>query len=192
VRFKIDVSDRETGEVATLVMDAPDVRSARRELQRAGYMIWATQPLAASPHVETPKTAKRPLRLNRLREEAQHSTFRAHPVRFVIAPLCGWSAAVLLWLSVAAYFLHLDLPQFPHAFVPTAGTLSEAAVLCWIAGQWIGRPLAKGHTARRACADAQIVCRYCRKRGSVHTSRHGLLKRRLCGHCTCCGIRWAL
>jgi hypothetical protein len=48
MRFKIDVSDRETGEITTLEVEAPTARAARRYLESTGFMIWATEPIADS------------------------------------------------------------------------------------------------------------------------------------------------
>jgi hypothetical protein len=191
MRFKIDVSDRETGEVATLDVDAPSAQAARRHLREAGYMVWATEPIRSSPNVQSPVASKHAL-LDRLAEEAQHARFGAHPVRFLLFPLLRLTGGALLWLSAASYFLHLHLPQGPYKLSPTPGNLAMGAMLFWIAGLVIGLPVARGRAARRAWADAQIVCRYCRHRGNVRTFERILTRRRLWGQCSCCGIRWAL
>jgi hypothetical protein len=192
MRFKIDVSDRETGEVATLEVDAPTAQAARQHLRQAGYMIWATEPIPSSPQRIGRRRVGNQEALDRPAQEASQGTFRAHPVRFVLAPIIRWTGGLLLWLSAAVFFLHLDLPRLPWGLVPTAGILAEAAVMFWIAGVWIGRPITRGRIAQRAWADRQIVCRYCRRRGNVTTSEHPLLRRQLWAQCGCCGIRWAL
>lgn len=191
MKFKIDVSDRETGEVATLEVDAPNAQVARRHLREAGYMVWATEPIRSSSPTRM-WGSDRQLALDRLADEAQHARFGAHPIRFVLAPLCRFTGGAMLWLSAATYFLHLDLPRGPYGLFPTAGNLTLAAVLLWCGGIAIGLPIARGRAAERAWADAQIVCRYCRHRGNVHTFERILTRRRLWGQCSCCGIRWAL
>ena len=192
MKFKIDVSDRETGEVATLEVDAPTAQAARQHLRQAGYMIWATEPVPSAPQQTGRRHAGSHETLDRLAEEARHATFRAHPFRFVLAPTFRFAAGALLWMSAAVYFLHMNLPRLPYGLVPTAATLIEAAVLLWIAGVCIGKPVARGRAALRAWADAQIVCRYCRRRGNVRTFEHPLSRRRWWAGCSCCGIRWAL
>jgi hypothetical protein len=192
MRFKIDVSDRETGEVATLEVDAPTAQAARQHLRQAGYMIWATEPAPSVPQRAGRRRAGNQEALDRLAQEAWHGTFRAHPVRFVLAPTFRLAAGALLWSSAAVYFLHVDLPRLPYGLVLTATTLIEAAVLFWIAGVCIGRPVSRGCAAQRVWADSQIVCRYCRRRGNVQTSDHLFSRRRCRAHCNNCGIHWLL
>ena len=191
MRFKIDVSDRETGEVATVEVEAPTARAARRHVQSAGYMVWATAPMPdacagpSSPPIAIPAPA------DPLLEAARHAAFRTHPVRFVAAPMCKGAAAIFLWLAAAVHFLHVELVTLPVAVETSAGNLIRAAVLVWVAGKWIGWPIARGRKAARAWADKQLVCRYCRRRGNVHTAERGWLPRkRLRGDCTRCGTEW--
>jgi hypothetical protein len=189
VRFKIDVSDRETGEVATVEVEAPTAGAARRHVQRAGYMVWATAPAPdvcgepASPPVIIPALA------DPLLEAARHAAFRTHPVRFVVSPMCKGAAAVCSWLAAAVYLLHVDPVSLPLGVETSAGNLIRAAALCWLAGKWTGWPIARGRTAARAWADKQLVCRYCRRRGEVHLVERGP-RRRLWANCSNCGIRW--
>lgn len=192
MRFKIDVSDRETGEVATLEVDAPTAQAARQHLGRAGYMVWATEPAPSPPRRLDRRRAGHQEALNRLAEVGWHGTFRAHPVRFVLASAFRLTAGALLWMSAAVYFLHMDLPRLPYGIVPRASTLAEAAAMLWIAGVWVGRPVIQGRAARRLWADAQVVCRYCRRRGNVQTSDHPFSRRRWQADCNNCGIRWSL
>jgi hypothetical protein len=189
VRFKIDVSDRETGEVATVEVEAPTVWAARRHVQNAGYMVWATAPMPDAPAEPPSHTISTPARTDPLLEAARHADFRTHPVRFVVAPMCKWVAAVFLWLAAAVYFLHVELVFLPME--TSSGNLIRAAAMVWLAGKWIDWPIARGRTAARAWADKQLVCRYCRRRGHVHTAERGWpLRRHVRGNCTGCGIEW--
>jgi hypothetical protein len=193
VKFKIDVSDRETGEVATLEVEATSAPSARRELRDAGYIVWATEPIALAgnrPVRQRPRVEEE--RLAQLTARAWHDTFQAHPVRWALWPLLRWCAATLFWLAAAVAFFHVELPVGAHRASPTAAELVQAAALVWGVGVVVGWPLARGRTARRQLADAQLVCRYCRRRGLVHTCVRGMLCRRLWGECGVCGIRWLL
>jgi hypothetical protein len=190
VRFKIDVSDRETGEVATVDVDAPTAGAARRYLRDAGYMVWATQPAGDVPDAHSSRDTRAAEGLDWRVREAEHGHFRIHPVRRILAPACRWAAGILVWLSAATWTLHLDLSRLPWGFAPTAANLACAAVLLWAGGLWIGWPVARGQAALRTCADREIVCRYCRRRGNVRTFTRFFTRRRLWGQCRTCGIRW--
>ena len=194
MRFKIDVSDRETGELATLEVEAPTAQAARRHMQDAGYMVWATEPApdrAAARRRSKP--SGREQLLDRLADQAQEGTFRAHPIRFILSPLLRFAGIVLVfWSALAALLVAKGFP-WPGPAVAPAKNIFWAACAVWIVGWWLGLPLARGRAAQRAWADAQIVCRYCRRRGNVTTSEKGILgRRRLWAQCGCCGIRWPL
>ncbi len=195
MRFKLDVSDRETGEIGTMEVESPNAQAARQFVRDAGYRVWATAPIPSSGEPQPPpRGGDRVANGSRkpLLEQAREGTFRAHPARFLASPLLRFLGGVLIYLSFM--FAVLGGKGFP---VPMFGAWAPeqifwTACLLWIAGWWLGRPVARGRAAQRALADAEIVCRHCRSRGHVRTQQRGLLRKRLWGHCTHCGIRWTL
>jgi hypothetical protein len=186
--FKIDVSDRETGEIATLEVEAPTARAARQYLKGAGYMIWATQP-SAGVSQGSPNGSLQNMDVRA--EAAAHAGFFRHPVRFVLSPACRLTGGFLLWSAAAMLVLHPTLPPLPLEIPCTPSTAARLGLLLWTFGTWIGWPISRGRRAVRQMADAQLVCRYCRRRGQVRTSTRWW-SGRLWGGCGICGLRWPL
>jgi hypothetical protein len=193
MRFKIDVSDRETGEVGSVEVEAPTAQAARQHLREAGYMIWATEPVASTEPTRQLQSYSKYETRDRLIEQAQEGTFRAHPIRFLLGPIVRLLGGILVYLSIVMAFgiIHNGI-ALPFGWAATARNVCWAGILVWLLGRWIGWPIAKGRRAQRAIADAEMVCRYCRRRGHVTTQERGVLRKRLWGHCTNCGIRWML